>query len=141
VKKGPVTKIGVVSVFRISGTGHNGSRGTGSGWWAELPDGRTLAPDQGAQSWPPFPAKAVTYGAASRTKKEAVRLAEDWRRNHCPVCGGEALMEEVHAWWHPPKYAGAPLGPTGDPVPAAVRKSCAEGHEWIVDTERKKAAA
>jgi hypothetical protein len=46
-------------------------------------------------------------------------------------CEAKVVEQEVCAWVSLPKYPEAPMGPTGDPRPAAVLSRCEAGHEVI----------
>lgn len=51
-------------------------------------------------------------------------------------CDAKVVEQEVCAFVQLPKYAEAPMGPLGDPQPAAYLSRCAAGHEYIMDVKR-----
>lgn len=46
-------------------------------------------------------------------------------------CEAKVVEQEVCAWVTLPKYPEAPMGPLGDPKPAAYVSRCEAGHEVI----------
>lgn len=48
----------------------------------------------------------------------------------CPNCGGPPVESEASHFVQMAKYPGAPLGPLGDPRPAAATHRCANDHSW-----------
>lgn len=81
-------------------------------------------------------------GTAYVLTAEGKRIAEvlAMRRDTptCGECGAPVVEGNVSAMWHPPKYPEAPGLATGNPVPAAVTYTCANGHEWTRSVDRGK---
>lgn len=78
--------------------------------------------------------------AGEPLKERAARRRRE-REEEAPTCeedgcDAKVVEQEVCAWVQLPKYPDAPLGPLGDPKPAAYLSRCAAGHEVIRDVKR-----
>lgn len=62
---------------------HMGSRSSGRGWYARLPDGTFLREVQ-TTAWPPYPVRPVMEVEARpvKTKREALSMVERYEEGH-----------------------------------------------------------
>jgi hypothetical protein len=75
--------------------------------------------------------KRAGESLAQKAKRQRAAMMEAAPTCEERDCEEKVVEQEVCAWVSLPKYPEAPLGPLGDPKPAAYLSRCAAGHEVV----------